>query len=335
MPDQLSNPNNEDEQVINTQADNDADVTALFNAAYSGNTDDVNRLSESVADEVVEDDTTTDENVSEDGQVNEAAVSIEPGSETVDEATPATPQDSSAEEIARLKEELHRAKSDAGRLPFLNRRVQELERQLTKVPSPAAKPGETEELPPHLKEKIARMREIDPDNADLMEEIYRANAAKAAEVANAFNTAQQLAAEREEEEYVRSEYNKVVNAIPEAEAVFRSSEWKQWVGMLTPNHRAMAESSNANEVITALQAFAVDAERHLGGYKWKATPAVNTATTPEPQVSATARAAETSRAARLSSSATVKGSAARATAELDAEALFKEAYEKVRVSNTL
>lgn len=328
MDPNLSNAHNEDEQNIQNQSD-EQDLDALFAASYSGDDAEASRLAKTAGDEVVEDTTGAPNeegtDTVEDDSINIASVDLNEA-----DPAPADPQDPVATDIASLREELHRAKSDAGRVPHLNRRVQELERKLKDASAPALKPDDADELPSTLKQKLEKLKEIDPEVAELFEETYRQSTAATKQLAASVRTAEELQRQREDEAYIHQEYQKVVSAVPEAEAVFRSPEWNRWRDMLTPNHRAMADSSNANEVITALQAFKVDADKHLGGYKWAPTPAA----APQPQVSATARAAENSRANRLTSSATVKQPPARATAELDVDALFNEAYNKVLADNT-
>lgn len=180
------------------------------------------------------------------------------------------------------------------------------------------------------------MREIDPEMADTLEEMYRESVRPAAEVADAYGRYTKNQQQREDEQYLQSEYGKVIAAIPEAEAVFRSPEWEDWKKRLTPNHLAMADSIHSNEVITALQAFQHDAVHLFGGYKWKPTPVETVTTTPaQTQSSPTARAVENSRQARLTNSTTVKAEAGRATNEPDLDALFKSAYQNVIDSNKI
>lgn len=318
-----SNPDIETEQ--NIQTTDEVDYEALFNASYSNNLEESSRLQQAAAAHDEADTTTPDtEIVAEEEQVddpaNTEAVTTEP------EQVP----DSSTDELTTLRDQLHRAKSDAGRVPHLNRRVQELERQLASVRTPASQPETSSEIPTTLKEKLERMREIDPEMAELIELSFKESASATQQVASAYQRGLDIQAQNQQQEHLRSEYQKVVNTIPEAEEVFRSQEWTKWVDMLSPNHRAMAMSSDANEVITAINAFKVDAENHFGGYRWgkPATPPVS-----QPQVSASAVAAENSRAARLANAPTVKATASRQTAELDAESLFNAAYNKTLEDN--
>lgn len=333
MDPNLSNANNEDEQIPNTPTEED-NLEALFAASYSGNTEESNRLhAEPVGTEAVVEPTEPTEPVD---PVNEDDP-IQVTSTPTPEATPTEPTpESSTEDLASIREQLHRAKSDAGRVPHLNRKVQELERELTRLRTPAATPDTPSDLPANLKTRIEKMKEIDPEMAEILEETYRASSARTEEVAAAYSRYTQSQQAREDEQHLQSEYSKVIAAIPEAEAVFRSPEWEDWKKRLTPNHLAMADSIHSNEVINALQAFQHDAQHLYGGYKWKAQPAPTpAAVAAPPQSSPTARAVETSRQNRLVNSTTVKAETGRATNEPDLEALFKSAYQNVIDSNKI
>ena len=289
-----SNANNEPEQDVT--APEEVDYNALFEASYSNNIEESSRLQQAAATHDEAEPTTPSTEI-----VEEVDQDIDPApTEAVVETSEPEPT-SSTDELAALRDQLHRAKSDAGRVPHLNRRVQELERQLASVKTPATTPDTPSEIPTTLKEKLDRMRDIDPEMTELLETMYRTNAEATNEVASAYQRSVDLQTQRQEQEHIQNEYQKVLASIPEAEEVFRSNEWEKWVAMLSPNHKAMALSADANEVITAIQAFKVDAENHFGGYRWGKP---STPTAPTPQVSASAVAAENSRAARLANAPT-------------------------------
>lgn len=312
----LSNEHVADEQTVND----------LFAAAYKGDKEEYNRIADSV--EEAQDAHETDE--PEDVEDEQASSDDSPDSE-VDDSSDDAPdnggeleesnEDDSAKanaELASLRSELHRYKSDAGRVPYLNRRVQELERQLEDTRrSPAPKPDEETELPAGVRERIARIREVDPETADAMEEVYKASAAKADEVRAAQEADITNRRRREDEEYLHNEAQRLFAIIPEAPKVFASEKWKLWKSKLPPNFRALAESSNADEVAEALRNFKVDAERHLGGYEWAPTPTAQT----QP-------AAAVQKDRRLTTAPRVRrGVARQVSSEFDVEQAFKEAYE--------
>lgn len=311
----LSNEHIADEQTMND----------LFAAAYKGDTAEYDRIADSVEDasdteetdepEIIEDEEATSDDAP-DSEVDDGSddASVDGGEiedDSEDEAAKAKA------ELESLRSELHRYKSDAGRVPFLNRRVQELERQLEDARrSPAPKPDAKVELPSGVRERIERIREVDPETADAMEEVYKASAARAEEVRAAQEAEIANRRQREDEEYLHKEAERLFAIIPEAPQVFASEKWRLWKSKLPPNFRALAESNNADEVAEALRNFKVDAERHLGGYDWA----------PKPVEQSPSPAATKDR--RLTTAPRVRRAAARpATSEFDVDQIFKEAYE--------
>lgn len=310
----LSNEYIADEQTVND----------LFAAAYNGDTAEYDRIADSVDDTSDAEETDEPEIIEEEGATSDDT----PDSEVDDGSDDASVdggeiEDDSEDDVAKakaelesLRSELHRYKSDAGRVPFLNRRVQELERQLEDVRrSPAPTPDDKVELPAGVRERIERIREVDPETADAMEEVYKASAAKAEEVRAAQEAEITNRRQREDGEYLQKEAERLFAIIPEAPQVFASEKWKLWKSKLPPNFRALAESNNADEVAEALRNFKVDAERHLGGYDWAPKPVEQS------RVAAT-------KDRRLTTAPRVRRAAARpVTSEFDVDQIFKEAYE--------
>lgn len=316
MSTNLSNENINDEQDVN--------VDELFAASYAGNSEEVSRLQAGLA--LEDNDPGTSESPDDTAEESE-------GSEVTDEGIDGTdnedgedseqPNDNppAEDEVSALRAELHRAKSDAGRVPFLNRRVQELERKLSDMARAPASVPEDEDLPQALKAKLDKLRELDPELAETMEESYRASASKTAALAKAQEDSIRIQREREDSEFISQQFTLLTNEFPEAPKVFQSEKWKKWKDALPPAFRALAESSYASEVAEALRNFKVDAERHFGGYEW--APAKET---PTPERAA---AVAQSRAQRLSASSSTKSTPARRVdAETDAAALFEAAYKK-------
>lgn len=324
--------------LSNTHIADEQDINDLFAAAYSGDTEAYNRIADTVDEDEPEvtDDSDTDAGVATPDEVDPNG-EVEDGSDDVPDNDDADADGSEEEEsaatdpTASLREELHRYKSDAGRVPYLNRRVQELERQLqdAKLASPATKPGDAAGLPDELKRKIDRMREVDPDTADVMEATYQAAAAEAQKAMAAQQAMLAAQREREDQEHLQRETQRLLTAFPEAQEVFRSEKWKTWKSRLPDNFRRLAESSHADEVAEALRNFKVDAERYLGGYDWGVKqPATTAATTTAAAPSSVAAKASEARQRRLATSPSVRNGGARAdTSAFDAEAAFAAAYK--------
>ena len=242
---------------------------------------------------------------------------------------------SATDEVEALKAEIHRLRSDAGRVPFLQRRTAELERNLAELQRQAAvKPQSSEgddpktvELPKHLKDKVDKMREIDPDNADLLEAVFASAVLKAREDTDVqFKQVDAVRKQSEEENFVNEQYTALVSSIPTAPMIFKSPEWEAWKSRLTPAFRAMAESSYASEVGQAIHAFWVDHP--------SLRPATATASTPTQQSNKQDDAVAKARQSKLSTSVAVTAShPAKNGEEFDVEAAFKEAYESALPPN--
>lgn len=239
-----------------------------------------------------------------------------------------------AQEIDNLRRELHRYKSDAGRVPHLQRKLQELERKLADPAALKPKPDsgttanadDSIELPANLKKRIEDLKEIDPSLAEILEETYRENARNAQEAArSAESRLLQQRYEQEDEQFVDQQYTKLVEMIPQAPQVFKMPEWKQWKDGLSPARRAMAESVFADEVAEAIHAFAaVMNARQAVTPQNPVQTQTNTAAV-DPKVAA----AQEARDRKMNTAATVKTPAAKQRQQLDADAYFQEQYEKL------
>lgn len=237
-----------------------------------------------------------------------------------------------------LQAELHRLRSDAGRVPFLQRQLAQLQRELraqkargthetTEGSAPTtASPADLSsvELDAETKKEIEEMREIDPVLARTMERvaklsIHTANS-RANQVVDTFTKADE---EQEEIRHLTEQKAILAQKIPQHEEVFASKEWSEWKNTLTPGQRAMAESSWASDVEQAIYAFAAEMRRHNG------VPESAAGTQNPPQESEVRKA----RQEKMKSSPAVKPTAARHTEEFDADKAFAEMYNSIATAN--
>ena len=327
MSKNLSKQNENDEQALND----------IFEATMSGNNDEAFRLmaegedtTQEVATTVETDPTVTGAEVDDVPPENKETKETTPPVTSTETANASTAED----EVAQLKAELHRLRSDAGRVPFLQRRTAELERNLAEVQRRAAVKPQSEsgdntktvELPKHLRDKVDKMREIDPDNADLIEAVYASAVAKAREDTDVqFRQVDAVRKQSEEENFVNEQYSQLVGAIPSAPTIFQSPEWATWKSRLTPAFRAMAESAYASEVGQAINAFWIDYPRHR---PTAATPTTTTTTTTTDDSVAKARQSKLSTSVAVTASQPAKNAE-----EFDIEAAFKEAYNSALPPN--
>lgn len=278
----------------------------------------------------------------EDGTSDAEEVEKEEAAPDVKEPAASTPEPVKAEEneTELLRKELHKLKSDAGRVPHMQSRMKELERELREVKLSRSvgviDPTDPEkikavEVPANLKKKIEDLRDVDPALADLLEDMTKALRSETQETAGRLvSTITETEREYDEQRVIEDQYTQLVSEVPWAPQAFKSQEWRQWKDNLTPGRRAMAESMYADDVRVALTAFAQDMQARQGNatsVKQVPTPAV---------VDEEAERIKQNRERKLSTSTTVKGTTAKAsTPPLDEEALFREAFERTQKENHL
>ena len=160
---------NQDKDGLETTNTADKDFESELSAAIeSGDSEAISRLM--AASEPDEKDVSESTNDAENTSADESEQSADETDENKDEADDksAQPAAESAEarRLREMEQEIHRLRSDAGRVPFLQRRLAELERggavQRTARPSESKKAQEAK-LPEDLVTKIEKLREIDPD----------------------------------------------------------------------------------------------------------------------------------------------------------------------------
>lgn len=245
------------------------------------------------------------------------------------------------DEIQALKAELHRLRSDAGRVPHLQRSIQELQRQLrapeARTPNPDPKTPKTKEIPEELRKKIDSLKEIDPDLADTFDAFAKAmvNTAEqeASQVKQTFEEYQQ---EQENLRFYQEQKAELYKMVPRCDEIFGMDEWHEWKNNLTPGQRALTESGYANDMAHAIYAFAnhMRARQQANGFTPQAASSEggdpNNTNAAAPQANSEVVEA---RARKVGTAAEVKNSAAKKETELDGDALFREFYNKLAKEN--
>lgn len=208
------------------------------------------------------------------------AIVTSPVEEVKEETTPAKAEDKLAttvvvsddweaslpdevkEKVKALREERnqleHRVKSELGRLPFLQRKVDELSRQRSE---PQTKP--VKEQPAATKtstkfdEKIAEARAVDPALADLLvalkEEIENP---LREEFSTKVKQTEELVLGRDMEQHWHNEKARLLQMVPQADDVFKHPLWKEWKeNVATESMRNLTNSVNADDMVVALEVF--------------------------------------------------------------------------------
>lgn len=156
------------------------------------------------------------------------------------------------EEIGRLKSVEHRYKAESGRVPYLQRKLAELEKKLQ---APAVKaedaPVASSGLPKDLADALAQIEDVDPVTASAFKALHR-------ELTGNIKKTEDVLGRKEEEELLNREWQRLTDQIPDAQAVFDMPEWEEWKERQTPALKAAASSSYADDVIVAIERFARD-----------------------------------------------------------------------------
>lgn len=237
------------------------------------------------------------------------------------------------DELTKLREELeaqrtlnHKLKSDAGRVPSLQRKLAEVDKQLREMaqkPNPSA--ATTREDKRVLSEKLAQIKEHDPLLADaVMDIVNDAISELRQDLEPKVAAAEKAVYTKEMEETLETEMQKLEAVVPNAVEVFQSPAWTAWKADLPDTWRALAESAYAEDVLVALQRYSKDIyERHP---ELKPADAGKQATTTA-TVNEEALKVQQQRDKKLTTKTPGASSvSAKDTPNLDEEALFSSVY---------
>lgn len=316
------------------------DFDAIASAMDKGNSEELDRLMAAEAKveeeevEVIEEESILPEEVEADPAAPEKSEDLETV-ETVDIKPIVIPEAAalaaSTTDLDKDKE-LQRLRSDAGRVPSIQRKMVELERELRAYKARDSQPTSSidgkvnlqdVQLDEETQREINELREVDPILAKTLERVAKAAIATAnARVDQAVTSLTQADQERDDFNFLMEQKGELVREIPQADAIFATPQWKQWKDTLTPGQRALAESSLASEVKSAIYAFAAVMQQHQ-----EPAPAAVVPPTPE------SIKLKEDRQRKVGASAEVTASAAKKAVELDGDAYFAEMYDKIGKAN--
>lgn len=215
---------------------------------------------ESEPEEVPEPEATPAE-AAEPEEVPEPEASTEPAPSWEDSLS-----DEAKDKVRALKEERdlfdQRIRSELGRVPNLQRELAELKRKLQEPQrQPQAQVPATPAAPKQNKfaEKLAQVKEVDPVLADMLEETLVAVREEIAplreELGNEIKEVQNVFKDREAQQNWQTEKAKLLEAIPQADDVFKLPLYQEWKAGLSPAMLALATSDKADDVVEAIEAF--------------------------------------------------------------------------------
>lgn len=324
----------------NTDKDNEKLFAQMSNAIRNQEFDKIDELAASPKEEDTPDVDSaanapedTKENLPEDSGTDVPADEGQPEEDEdkkKEATTEKTEQDKLAEALAlieKVKQENHNLRSQAGRVPHLQRQIQQIDKKLEELreqsTSPSSRPST--KLSEKFTPKLAKIKDADPELADVLAELLAdATDGVATDLRSA--EAQSLQNQREavEQEIREAEISRLLDMYPNAPEVFKSPSWKSWEAKQTKQLQALANSDNADDVAFAFERYAADMV--------KAHPELAAAQTPAAPRNDEAAKIEAERQ-RKKETTVVVGSPAPAGRQQkpeNDEALFKQFSEQIR-----
>lgn len=231
------------EQTLNEQTDTDDLISKLTNAISSGDQDEINKLMSAEAAPPAEAVLPV--------EVDTPAPDVEVAPEVVSpvEAVPQNQPD----EMLRLKAELHAMKSRVGRVDSVQAQLAELKKL---VEQQAAVIAAQPKPPSKVEERLAALKDIDPDMAETLALLREEQTKFTA------TPAQIEAPEPVVDFDVDAELSRVRRVHPDVDDVLVGgkdrAEWELWKSLIPPQARALAESPYAEEYSMAIAAFKAD-----------------------------------------------------------------------------
>ena len=163
--------------------------------------------------------------------------------------------------LDKVKQENHNLRSQAGRVPHLQRQVQQIDKKLEELKEQATSPSSrpSTKLTERITPKLAKIKDADPELADVLAELLAdATDGVATDLWDA--EAKSLQAQRQAvaQEIRDAEVFRLVEMYPNAEQVFKSPSWKSWEAKQSRQLQMLANSDSADDVAFAFERYAED-----------------------------------------------------------------------------
>jgi hypothetical protein len=215
----------------------------------------------------------------------ESPPSDKPADDNVDDEDAKTDDDKPDElaelraQVAKLNKVNHDLRSQAGRVPFVQKRLRELDKKLEELASAQASPSShpSTKIKPKVDELLKGIRETD---ADLADAISQAIASATDSVADEMRTKEResltFLRDQEAQSYQEQEASRLLEMYPNAAEVFRSEHFTKWRSNQSSGIQALASSNSADDVALAFEKYAKDMVREypeLAAKEKEAAPA--------------------------------------------------------------
>lgn len=243
------------------------------------------------------------------------------------------------EQLAKVSKENHALKSQAGRVPHVQRKLQELDKKLEEIAKLRASPSSqpSAKIKPKIDDLLKGVKSTDPELADaIAAAIAEATDGLAADSLTNEEKTLRLIRDNEHQTYQDLEANRLLEMYPNAPDVFASSSWAEWKSTQSPRMQGLATSDSADDVATAFELYARDMMAKHPELAAKTEVAKEETPAAKSAEALKAEQIETERKRKKETSANVQNPSAPGKVGMpdDPEALFKKFSEQIRKERT-
>lgn len=247
---------------------NDFDPNKLFNDVTKAmQDDDSNKLSELLAQETPDEDE-EQEHSEDESLADEPEHDAEETSEEEESVEDSPPKEAGKEEddpledlraqLSALQKENQSLRSQAGRVPHVQRKLDELDKKLAQLmASPSSQASA--KITPKVDSLLKDIDDTDPVLAKALREVV-ATAVEGIDEEHRSREIEYLRALREQEAraYQEAEAQRLLQMYPMAREVFTSPQWAEWKKEQPDHVLKLAQSSDADAVALAFELYARD-----------------------------------------------------------------------------
>lgn len=172
-----------------------------------------------------------------------------------------TELDELRDQLQKMQKENHALRSQAGRIPHVQRKIKELDEKLEELNKRATSPSNrpSTAIQEKVKEALKGISETDAELADaIAQAVAHATTAQEDDAFNRERATLELLKQQNYAEYREAQVDRLLSMYPNAREVFSSPSWKQWKSEQTERILALAESDNADDVAFVFDVYAKD-----------------------------------------------------------------------------
>lgn len=242
------------------------------------------------------------------------------------------------EQLKALEGENHKLRSQAGRVPHIQRKLKEYDRKLEELDKRASSPSgrPSSAIQAKVLEKLKGIRETDSELADAIASAFAvANEEYDRTDLDRDRETLKLLKDQELETYRAEQLDLLVSWYPNASEVVNSPSWEEWKKEQSQGILALAHSDNASEVAHAFRLYSEDMQKKYPDLVAK-QPEAKAPASPNNEEALKAAQIEEERKRRKETSVVKQSNSApgKVKGPDDEEALFKKFYEEALKART-